>query len=160
MADYIEIHTLETTREFVQNRVPDQFRFREDRPLHWLQKACLWILRKLKCEGYVEELKVRTQRVRLDRLIEMIRKHQYDVYPRQIDRLVVGAKQFQQLYMETSQAYNHPFSMEIPPFEIGPDTVCGMRIQMVPWLDGCFILPKMEVESCPKVISTDTVPSV
>ncbi len=90
----------------------DAFEFREDRPAHWLQRLCLWTLRKLGAFSHREVLTIERHLIGkngkrfMDRLFEQMRNLQ-DGFNREPDRLLIGADDYAELMQEATREHFH-----------------------------------------------------
>lgn len=147
----------QTDNEYINVYAPDQYQFRADRKFHWLQKTALWILKKLKCNAIRQDLLIKRNRIDIDNLFEFILQQQYELYGRYLlesKHLLVGYDQYSKIMEGTLHS---PFTFEVPrhnfyqsvPLENEPygyttvkTEVSGLKVTLVPWMDGTLVLPK------------------
>jgi hypothetical protein len=103
----------------------------------WIQKACKAILDHFGCAIPVRQSNYRRVVIDKIKMMDWIMEHAYNVQwygPTDIDRIVMGHRQFFQL---TYESINYPFD-----FDLNTNQWRGYKVQVIPWIDGCFALPK------------------
>lgn len=119
------------------------FAYNSKRRFRWLQKACLWILSKLKCELAQEIVTHKITKVNFDSLYNLIAEQaraieaQTGQFPRCV---IMGQEQAYQLFEETIEqqvSFNMGGMNGVPP------TVFGMAIIVAPWFDGVVCLTEL-----------------
>lgn len=130
-------HKLKLTQMVSDN----SFEFRKDLKYHWLQKACFWILRKIGCFRQFTDESIVVSRFQPKSFMDSIMKQRFsieDIYDIRPERLVIGAKDFEDLM--GLPEFRQYFS-----FSAGADfnnlQMFGMTIEVVPWMKGCVLLP-------------------
>ena len=126
----------------------DAFEFRKDRPAHWLQRICLWTLRKLGCYSSKEVVEVTRHEIgrRGQTFINRLLKAKaliWGEFEREPQTLLIGAEQYAELMNEV--ASNAMFSF-IAEYYVGngtcrPPTVVGLTVKVIPWMRGILLLP-------------------
>ena len=126
----------------------ESFEFRKDRPAHWLQKLCLFTLRKLKAFHFGKALSVERHTIDAKSFMERLWKqrtelHSYfnmrptvlligaeDYAEMMQDKLVNQSMSFQAEYLFSSRnREGHTKSM-----------VLNMTVHVIPWMRGCVPL--------------------
>jgi hypothetical protein len=119
----------------------DAFSFRKDRPAQWLQKLCLYTLRKLGAFdiGEKEVVKHYTLKPRLfmERLYKQ-REYLFSQFDREPSCLLIGAGDFEEMmgmrdihqYLSFTGEYNRGHE------------IIGLKVHIVPWMKGFIVLPK------------------
>ncbi len=134
----VDFVTLRTTTKL--RAVPDAYMLRKDRPAQWLQRVCLFILRKLGATAQTETTEVR--RVRLDgekfiaRLFQQKEElfHQFGYEP---CKLLIGSADYEDL-MGTPEIHH---IMRFPAaYGIG-NTIADLDVIVVPWMRGMVVIP-------------------
>lgn len=138
-------------REIYSYDIKDQYTFRSDRKYHWLQRLCLYVLRKLKCNVLKEEFRFKTYTFYpedsdniIKNIIKFIGDNEY-LFPLNKKELVIamGTDCFYELL---GQDYQYGYlNLRIPDAKIyynNEQMLLGMRLIIVPWISGWFILPE------------------
>lgn len=118
---------------------PDQYQLRRDRSAVWLQRLCVWVLRKLGAHAVVEVEDVTPVEFYSDDLISALNRQRQEVSGRfghKPARLVIGAEDFRRL-MNTPEIHQY---VQINTQYRG-HTVLGLRVEIVPWMRGMVVLP-------------------
>jgi len=139
------IQTFYTRERSTTVQLFDTFKFRADKKHHWLQKACLNILQRLGCNASLTEVNIERLNVQPKSLIEgLMRQHaQHLQFCRwQPERVCMGPKEFHDLTGEVFNS-NHTMTMRVPVelHENGNPKVLGMRITIIPWMEGILVVP-------------------
>jgi hypothetical protein len=142
MREVIDVIRHERVSSFVE--VKEAFEFREDRPAHWLQKLCVWTLRKLGAFHHSEVVTIerhvigKNGRRFIDRLFEQMRNLR-DAFDREPSRLLIGADDYAELMQEATREY---FSFDAEYMRGGRHPkVCGLRVEVIPWMRGVLVMP-------------------
>jgi hypothetical protein len=141
-----EIMGVEELREYVPFELSDRFGFRKDKGLHWLQRACLWVLRKIGCNAFGEELKVTRQLIKpkgvADALMQQkhVADHVFDA-PHKIHRVCLGPAQYREMMHEPWVAGYANFLAYAHGGLDGKPMLFGLEVTVVPWMDGVLVLP-------------------
>jgi hypothetical protein len=123
---------------------PDRFEFRADRKLWWLQKAAIWVLRKLRCNSYREAVSFEYIDIDKGELIEnvmtQIRAFWQD-RRKAPTSVLVGARQLRE-WMHTPMARDMMnVNCQYYSVEGGVKQICGLNVTIVPWMDGVLVMP-------------------
>jgi hypothetical protein len=141
--DTIEVIRQERITTVVE--IKEAFEFRKDRPAHWLQKLCIWTLRKLGAFHHSEvvtfERHVIGKKGRrfMERLFEQ-RCNLRDAFNREPTRLLIGADDYAELMQEATREYFH-FDAEYMRGGERYPKVCGLRVEVIPWMRGVLVMP-------------------
>ena len=118
------------------------FTFRSDRPCHWLQRLCLFVLRRLQCYELIPTYTVERRTIDsesfMQRLFEAHASLQREFYIKP-NRLLIGSEDYAGLMREaTASDYL---------FEFGADyrlngRIHGLSVQVIPWMRGILVMPK------------------
>jgi hypothetical protein len=126
----------------------DAFEFREDRPARWLQRACLWVLRKLGCYAAKEVIEYQRHHIGRDgeRFMMRLMRAKASIqgaFAREPQRLLIGSEQYAELMEETLS--NSYFAFEAQSFWGNgpgrPPTIVGLTVEVIPWMRGMLLLP-------------------
>lgn len=133
--------------EFVQikeQRTPyfrkDAYTFCKDRPYHWLQRLCCWIMGKLKAYDSGEKIAYTRQTIDTQTFMERLfrqQDHLLGYFNRKPTRLLIGAEDFAEMMggeeirqmMNFRAEYNH-----------GRE-IMGLQVEVVPWMRGILVMP-------------------
>lgn len=130
------------TYERLDTLVPrhNAFSFREDRPYHWLQRLCLWGLRKI---GAWDQERVSTFNY-LDIDVEASRAgvlrmlHSLGVHKEDAGRLYCGREFFFELINDCRREHSDFIFMHSEKFDA---EIFGIPVIVVPWMEGALITP-------------------
>lgn len=143
------------TVEFVHiDRIPvvkelrDVFEFRPDRPAYWLQWLCLWTLRKLGCYAQLETTKIERHVVgkKGEKFMHYLLSQQRSLTEflnREPERLLIGAEDFANIMNEPNVGTYH-WAFDAQYYKgngSGKPTICGLRVEVVPWMRGLLVMP-------------------
>jgi hypothetical protein len=121
----------------------DVYMFSPRKRFKWLQRAALWILRKLGCHYEHTHFSHSRTPVDLDKLFGMVlecKEAVRAIHRREAGYLVLGQEQLLRLDLEDEySAFNVPD--DDPGFTRGI-SFAGLRVVCVPWFDGIVVLPK------------------
>lgn len=118
---------------------PDQYQLRRDRSAVWLQRLCVWVLRKLGAHAVVQVEDVIPVEFYSDDLIRALRMQCREISGRfghKPVRLVMGAEDFKQI-MHTPEIQQYVRVNT----QYGGDRILGLSIEIVPWMRGMVVLP-------------------
>lgn len=152
---YQRVEALKTVYEKTTLEVKDHYQFRPDRKYHWLQKLCLWALRKLGCYALTTNTNIVKHVVNTDTLMQGIFAQLGElaaIYNYKGQVLLVGYEEFSQLQ---GFPINHPLSIycdymwqeyagmkEDFSGPVYKRTAMGLRVIVIPWMKGFLIVPK------------------
>lgn len=131
----------------------DKFRFNPGGKLPWLQKIAFWLLKKLRAQVIENAVAYSRVEIPLDDLVKAIFENQRNVQMltnKTGAYVIVGHDAFCKLNQSADQWGMRPFSFFIPQdFQArvainnapAPQMFAGMKVIVVPWIDGVFILP-------------------
>jgi hypothetical protein len=138
----IEVIRLERLSSVVE--IKESFEFRKDRPAHWLQKLCIWTLRKLGAFHHGEVVTFerhvigKNGRRFMDRLFEQMH-NLLDAFDREPSRLLIGAEDYAELMQEATREY---FTFDAEYMRGGRyPKVCGLHVEVIPWMRGVLVMP-------------------
>jgi hypothetical protein len=122
----------------------DAFELREDRPALWLQRVCLWVLRKLGCFACKETIDYQRHvfgdkgRDFMSRLWER-KDALWGSFEREPTRLLIGAEQYAEMMRETASSAYFEFNAEYMKGGRHPK-VMGLHVEVIPWMCGMLLL--------------------
>lgn len=147
----VEFVTTDYERREYQS--PDRFTLRPDLKYVWLQRAAIWVLRKLGCYAMLTETTAIRKTLDTTGIAERLWKMDSEVfmiYNRHGEHLLVGQQEFADIASGFSM--NHPFSVDLqyawvepgryPPDAIPKPSIRGMKVTVIPWMKGMLVLPK------------------
>jgi hypothetical protein len=136
-------------REYVPR--PDAFQFNAKAGWVRLQRLCFWFLAKIGAYDMQAVVSYKRVDLNLDDVVRATLEHEQNIYTlthRKGKYLVVGNKQWMEL---AKQAADQFVMFPFPPnyrANIHPrehqNMFAGMKIVVVPWIDGLFVLPDLE----------------
>lgn len=137
--DVIELRPIPQIKE-----IKDAFELRKDRPAIWLQRACIWVLRKLGCFACTEYIEYqrheigRNGRTFMERLMEQ-RDAIYGTFNRDPTRLLIGAEQYAEIMREKASTAYFDFDAEYMKDGRYP-RIMGLHVEVIPWMRGIVLL--------------------
>jgi hypothetical protein len=127
-----------------ERRVPFEkltaFQFRKDRPAHWLQKACFFVLQKLGAFYMAETVTIERHTLDARTFMERLFKQQEGIarfFNYDSTTLLIGAEDYAELMHEASASQAFAFRAD---FGCG-STILGLKVHVIPWMRGCLVLP-------------------
>ena len=142
---------------------PDKFQYRAERQHRWLQKAALWVLRKLGCFAVTTTVSYQKKVLDIPTFMANICRQHAELcafYQRNGDRLLLGPEEFSRL-AETCFPERIPeflfegrYCLERPaPSLAGPNDyfgsccagvdILGLKVTVIPWMKGMLVIPKL-----------------
>ena len=144
---------MKQTIEFVQvreRRIPfdrqDAFQFRKDRPCLWLQRACLFVLRKLRTYSIGETLQIERHVIDptsfIERIVRQIEEMEFYFNTRPSE-LLIGSEDYAAIMNEAAALQYFSFDAE---YRYGR-SVCGLAVKVIPWMRGCLVMPATPLDT-------------
>ncbi len=137
--DFVEFVEHYATHSLVLEE--DAFRYTPKRPARWLQKLCIWVLRRLHCHSYREEVAYTHHVISFDTVFEKVLHSQQDLLKRNYREpyiLFIGSEDLATL-LDTEEMRSY-FRMDVP--YMRGRTFLNMEIHVVPWMKGVLAVPK------------------
>lgn len=133
--------------------LPDHYAFTPQRGWHWLQRLCLWMLRKLKCNAVSEEIHWSQRRFDTREIGEAILRQHREVlaFIGTSDHdlcVLMGDEAFREVWRDADRsAPCGPMALNVsarigrsahgsPHYEL-----YGFRVVVVPWIVGVHVVP-------------------
>lgn len=123
----------------------DAFELREDRPAVWLQRICLWTLRKLGCFACKETVTIerhvigKNGKTFMDRLWTRRTALLRNELNREPTRLLLGAKDYEELMGEVcTQGFS--FASNYNMGRNGRPEIMGLTVEVIPHMSGLLFL--------------------
>lgn len=146
------------TYDMVYNRSYryDQYQLRPERKHVWIQKACIWVLKKLECYAIREDITLKHITIDLDKVFDLVIKQQYELcgkYLLEAERILIGYDEYAKFTEES--LVKQPISFDTNPFYLSeyeliddeyvlvPRRINGLKVTLVPWMKGVLVLPKL-----------------
>ena len=126
----------------------DRFALRPEVGWVWLQRLCLFFLRKIGAYAFDVEQTYDRMVVKPDRLLSGILTQKHELmltYHREGERLLMGPEEFCRLQEDACpQKVWTPLDFTIPYrwYDRGEKRVFGLNITVVPWMNGVLVLPR------------------
>lgn len=140
----IEFVALTELRRSFDN--PDAFQYRKDRPLPWLQKACFFVLKKLRAFSIDKAVTIERHTIEARTFLERLLKQQESVMQllgKRPTLLLIGAEDYAELMHEAVSTQMFSFSAEYG-YE---REILKMTVRVIPWMRGCLVLPRNVIQS-------------
>lgn len=140
--DVAEMRRITDVRELT-----DTYQLRTDRPLVWLQRVCLWMLRRLGCFVSVNDIRIERHvfgkkgRTFMERLWER-RMSILGTFDMQPTRLLIGPEEYAEIMHEAVSTASFGFDAEygVGNGPLRQPTVMGLRVEVIPWMRGMLLL--------------------
>ena len=119
----------------------DEFALRTDRRLVWLQRACLYVLRKLGAYSMGESVTVERHLIDADTFMERLYKQQEEIFRTFNHRpktLLIGAEDYADLMREVASSNTFAFRAE---YSMRRE-ILGLEIRVIPWMRGVLVMPE------------------
>ena len=120
--------------------IKDAFEFRKDRPAHWLQRICLWVLRKLGAHHMRDTVTIRRHRLDAKTFMERLFKQRAELarlLNREPKRLLIGSDDYFEMMNETAIHQSFSFRAEYAKNR----EILGLEVQIIPWMRGVLVMP-------------------
>jgi hypothetical protein len=120
--------------------IKDAYEFRQDRPARWLQRLCLWVLRKL--GAFYQRDMVTVQRhvlkpkTFMDRLFKQ-REEIASLLNREPKVMLIGADDYFELMNEPAIHQEFSFTAQYGKRR----EILGMEVRVIPWMRGVLVMP-------------------
>lgn len=138
-------------QNYTRGMNPDVYEFTPGQGWTWLQRICFWILKKIGANHYDTKVDIKRVEINLNELTDAVLRQAAEVYERENKKpayLIIGRKQEMEL---TRQASNHLFMFHVPHTYRAnvssrhyENIFAGMKVVVVPWIDGIFVLPELD----------------
>ena len=122
--------------------VRGRYRYRTDRRLRWLQRLCIWILDRLGCQCYSEQMRVDTIDIHFDRVADLIwaqARGIREITGKLPKYVILGHEQAVELELPTVGQ----LAWEMPLLSSG--RFRGMTVIVAPYFDGVVCLEELSV---------------
>ena len=119
----------------------DAFEFRKDRPMHWLQKVCLFMLRKLGAYHIGETVVIERHEIDDEAFMRRIFEQKMNLYrffDMEPKELLIGAEDYAEMMDETASSMSFQFHAEY----WKDRRVLGLSVRVIPWMRGILVMPK------------------
>ena len=144
--EVIDVLELQPVSQVVE--LKDAFEFRTDRPAVWLQRLCLWVLRRLGCFACKETVTIERHEIGRhgEKFMERLwvrRKAIWGSFERGLTdepkRLLIGAGDYQELMDEVT---TNRFSFDAHYYmgRGGRPEVMGLKVEVIPHMRGMLLL--------------------
>ena len=124
--------------DFHEILVSGAYSFNGERRCHWLQRLCLWVLRKLECQHY-KTVPVHSRiQIKNRSIYELIKKQSYALWTGSATpkTVILGREQMEALEVEClNKEFAYQITQRFPYKEFW-----GMKIIMSPYFDGVICL--------------------
>lgn len=119
----------------------EAFQLRKDRPHVWLQKACFFILGKLRAHYVGESVAIERHVVNGATFMERLLKQRAELeglFNRRPARLLIGAEDYAQMMREVVSSMPFSFSAEYGHRR----EILGLTVEVIPWMRGILVMPE------------------
>jgi hypothetical protein len=122
----------------------EAFEFRKDRPAHWLQRLCLWVLRKLGCFAHFETVRIERHYIgrKGSSFMDGIWKRKkliWGSFDQEPTRLLLGTEDYEHLMQEVCTK-GFGFQTEYYMGRVDRPEVMGLKVEVIPWMQGILLL--------------------
>jgi hypothetical protein len=137
--------------DFEMRRIPEvkvmqeAFELNPRRPAVWLQRICIWILRKLGCYAHFETVRIDRHYIgrRGNNFMERLwdrRKLIHGSFNHEPTRLLIGAEDYARMMQEEYSKTPFSFNAEYVMGKNGRPQIMGLHVEVIPWMDGILLL--------------------
>ena len=144
----VEFVALKQTKETLE--LKDKFELRTDMPMVWLQKICFFILKKLKAFSQKETIKYDRVVINTGSFMDQIFEQRHELlksFNFEPDRLLIGSEDYAELMKEQVLNYQYQFDTSYMAYRNGVKTVCGLTVEIIPYMRGILVMPKAQKSS-------------
>lgn len=138
-----EVQFLHTHEKLSWVTVEDAWSLRKDFRWKWLARLAEWLIRKIGVNA--REPKVEVQRILIDppRIMEKIFKQRSALFDmgQEPKRLLIGAEDFSELMRLPEVRDYLTIDAEYHKRTHGGHRICDLRIEVIPWMRGCLVMP-------------------
>lgn len=135
------IQFVETDELRYANLISEAFELREDRPALFLQKICIWILRKLGCYYIKETVSVSRHILDARTFMERLYKQKGEIFKllnREPTMVLIGARDYHELMSGPEFTQVFAFSAEY----MKDRRIMGLTVKVIPWMRGILVMPE------------------
>lgn len=120
----------------------DAFQFRKDRPLKWLQRLCVWVLRKLSCFYLDSDYKTSRIEISQDDVIHCARKQIYEMISRGRSPRVIylGHDKMMELHAQVHADDFLKFNVTNRYCVNGEMKIMDIPVEVIPYMDGVLVV--------------------
>lgn len=132
----------------------DAYAFRKDRPAHWLQKICFYILKKLKAYHFKKTISVERHEINAKDFMERLfiqRRELQSYFNIRPTVLLIGAEDYKEMMGDklVAQAISFKADYWLQENRTGDwnphgvsrrPTLLGITVHVIPWMRGCLLL--------------------
>jgi hypothetical protein len=130
------VETRETIRTITTK---DSFSFRVDRPCHWLQRLCFWVLQKIRAYHVYDKIEFTRHAFKPEPFMERIFRQKSNIqemFNHNPTFLFIGAEDFEKM-MGTEKIWQmFTFSASY----MRGHTVMGLTVKVIPWMRGMLVI--------------------
>lgn len=119
-----------------------KFSYRPERGWKWVQKFCLWTLRKIGAFAIDETAEIKEYKIDCEKILDLIREQRVELCRMGYEpvRVLIGSRNYDDLRYELRGDDNYfhhvAFSLQSSP------TIEGLEIEIVPWMRGVLVMPQ------------------
>lgn len=128
--------------------MPDHFSYQPDKRHKWLQRLCIKVLRKLKCQYYEDHITYKTLTVDSEKFMDKLFEQrecllEWDRLPQ---TLFIGNSTYYELMnvVKKDQSLHAEFTFAAA-YHVGGKTIrpqiMGLEVRVVPWMQGMLAVP-------------------
>ena len=126
----------------------DAYAFRKDRPAHWLQKICFYILKKLKAYHFKKTISVERHEINAKDFMERLfiqRRELQSYFNIRPTVLLIGAEDYKEMMGNKLVQQSLTFKTEYVYSSrnrgnITKQIALGLTVHVIPWMRGCLLL--------------------
>ena len=135
VVEFVHLHEIRSPYE-----LKDTFEFRKDVSWHWLQKLCIFVLRKLGAFSIAESVTMERHTIDGDTFIHRLFKQQ-DIlmqFNRKPTTLLIGAEDYAIMMNEVAATQAFQFGAEYG----HSGKIMGLKVKVIPWMRGYVVMPE------------------
>lgn len=132
----------EITNRIVREGV---FEFRKDRPAHWLQKLCFFVLRKLGAFRIDDVISVERHIIDSDEFMGRLFEQNVNIqkfFNMRPERVLIGSEDYSKLMEQEIARHQFGFSAR---YAISHN-IFGLKVEVIPWMRGILVMPEEKMQ--------------
>lgn len=143
------IEFIEYKERHVKFRREDVFAINPKKKALWLQKVCVWVLKKLECQWWDEKTEFTRHAIDANSFAENLYKQKaalFSYFNEDSQTLLIGSEDYSQLMACPEIHQSFQFRTEFKRgFKDGSGgfqvVVYGLNVKVVPWMRGMVVMP-------------------
>ncbi len=138
------IEFIETTESSQIIVLPDRFSFRSDKGHKWIQKVCIWALKKIGAYAQEDRITYTRHVIEPESFMENLWTQHGELcrrFGKGGARLLIGSHDFAELMASPEIGRDMMFHAEYYRADNGGKRICGLQVEIIPWMRGILVMP-------------------